>query len=52
MTGKSKKRQKAHERKVARRKEKGASRQVRSGAHPLLRMAGRWPLHEILLTRD
>ncbi|MFQ5343307.1 MAG: hypothetical protein ACE5F6_17340 [Anaerolineae bacterium] len=52
MARKRKKRQKAQQRKATRRKKKGTSRRGRSRAHPLLRMAGRWPLHEVLLARD
>ncbi|MFQ5854215.1 MAG: hypothetical protein ACE5LU_01025 [Anaerolineae bacterium] len=52
MARKRKKRQKARQRKATRRKGKRPSRRVRSGAHPMLRMAGRWPLHEVLLTRE
>lgn len=47
-----KKRQKALQRKAAKRKQKRAGRHARSGGHPLLRKAGHWPLHEVLLTRD
>lgn len=52
MARKRKKRQQARRRKAARRKRKRASRRVRSRAHPLLRVASRWSLHEVLLTRD
>lgn len=51
MARKRKKRKKARRRTVGRRKKKGTSRRGRSRAHPALRMAGRWPLHEVLLTR-
>ena len=52
MARKRKKRQKTRQHKVTKRKKKGASRRGRSRAHPPLRMAGRWPLHEVLLARD
>ena len=47
-----KKRQKALQRKAAKRKEKRASGLARPGGHGLLRLAGDWPLEEVLLTRD
>lgn len=46
-------RRKAQQRRAAKRKKKrSSSRRGRSRVHPLLRMAGHWPLHEVLLTRD
>jgi hypothetical protein len=50
----SKKRQKALQRKAAKRKQKksGFKGLLRLGGGSLLRQAGNWPLHEILLTED
>jgi hypothetical protein len=51
----SKKRQKALQREVAKRKRKrklAAKKRRPIVAHPLLRAAANWPLHECLLTRD
>ena len=49
-----KKRQKALQRKTARRKQKKASLKglFQPGKKALLRQSGSWPLHEILLTED
>lgn len=47
-----KKRKKSRQHRVAKRKKKRTVRRSRHGVHSLLLMAGRWPLHEVLLTRD
>jgi len=52
MGGDPRKREKARQRKAAKRKQKRAGRQAQYHPHPLLVSAGRWPLHEVLLTRD
>jgi hypothetical protein len=52
MGRKRKKRKRLSQRKAVKRKKKRASRRSRRGVSPLLLMAGRWPLHEVLLTRD
>ena len=50
----AKKRQKALQRKAAKRKQKKVQlkRIVQVGARALLRQAGHWPIHEILITED
>ena len=50
----TKKRQKALQRKAAKRKQKKSKfkQLIRPGGRALLRQAGNWPLHEILLTED
>ncbi len=52
MARKPKKRQKAQQRKAAKRKQRQTSRPTRSDAYALLRMSGGWPLHEVLLSRE
>jgi hypothetical protein len=47
-----KKRQKALQRKAAKRKQKQAGRSVRPTAHAWLRTAGTWPIHEVLLSQE
>ncbi len=47
-----KKRQKALQRKAAKRKQKQSRQPARPGAHALLRQAGAWPLHEVLISKD
>jgi hypothetical protein len=49
----AKRRQKARERKVAKRKQKRATARPRpTGRRALLHAAGQWPLHECLLTKE
>jgi hypothetical protein len=49
----AKRRQKARQRKAAKRKQKRASSKPRlTGGHALLRAAGHWSLHECLLTKE
>ncbi len=48
----AKRRQKARQRKAAKRKQKRASSKPRLTGRALLRAAGRWPLHECLLTKE
>jgi hypothetical protein len=48
-----KRKKKLRQHKVAKqKKKKRTARRSRRGVPPLLVMAGRWPLHEVLLTRD
>ncbi|TEU13572.1 MAG: hypothetical protein E3J21_18435 [Anaerolineales bacterium] len=48
----AKRHQKALQRKAAKRKQKRASSKPRLTGRALLRAAGRWPLHECLLTKE
>jgi hypothetical protein len=48
----AKRRQKALQRKAAKRKQKRANSKPRLTGRALLRAAGRWPLHECLLTKE